>query len=435
MRMYDIIHKKRDGGVLSEKEIRYFVNGYTNGDIPDYQASALLMAIYFNGMNEFETAVLTDSMTKSGKTIDLSRFGKLSADKHSTGGVGDKTTLIVAPIVASLGGKVAKMSGRGLGHTGGTVDKLEAIKGFKTSLSTEEFMNIAESVGVVVAGQTENLAPADKKLYALRDVTATVESVPLIASSVMSKKLASGAQNIVLDVKCGSGAFMKTPADAAKLAKKMVEIGTHSGRNVRAIVTNMDKPLGNAIGNALEVKEAVGVLRGEIKGELRKICISLSSNMLSLCLQKDICDCEKECENAIDSGKAFAKFKEWISAQGGDLAVIENTDLLPTSEITVPVISWESGYIQSVNAEQAGLCSVILGAGRANKNDTIDMSAGIVTQKTVGDYISKGEAIAFLHTNRHEVIDDASRLFIDAIKIGGEKPPAEPLIYEIIKSP
>lgn len=433
MRMYDIIHKKRDGNALSEQEIRYFVNGYTNGDIPDYQVSALLMAIYFNGMNDFETAVLTDSMTKSGKTIDLSRFGTLSADKHSTGGVGDKTTLIVAPIVASLGGMVAKMSGRGLGHTGGTVDKLEAIKGFKTSLSTEEFMNIAESVGVVVAGQTENLAPADKKLYALRDVTATVESVPLIASSVMSKKLASGAQNIVLDVKCGSGAFMKTPADAAKLAKKMVEIGAYRGRQVRAIVTNMDKPLGNAIGNALEVKEAVGVLRGEIKGELREICISLSANMLSLCLQKDIRDCEKACENAIDSGEAFAKFKDWISAQGGDLEVIENTDLLPASEFTVPVISRESGYIQSINAEQAGLCSVILGAGRANKNDSIDMSAGIVMQKTVGDYIGKGEAIAFLHTNRHEVIDYASRLFIDAIKIGGEKPPAEPLIYEIIK--
>ena len=318
MRMYDIIEKKRNGHELNENEIRFFIKGFTEGTIPDYQASALMMAIYFQGMTEKETVCLTDAMAKSGDTVDLSRFGTLSVDKHSTGGVGDKTSLIVGPIVASLGGKVSKMSGRGLGHTGGTVDKLESITGYNTTLTNEEFLNQVENVGVAIIGQSGNLTPADKKLYALRDVTATVDSIPLITSSIMSKKLAAGSHNIVLDVKAGSGAFMKTLDDAEALAEQMVKIGKSCNRNIAAVITDMNSPLGNAIGNSLEVIEAVKVLKGEVKNDLYEVSVQLATLMLSLCFGWSEAEAEEKVISAIENGSAFSKMKEWIKAQGGD---------------------------------------------------------------------------------------------------------------------
>ena len=331
MRMYDIIHKKRCGLELSADEIRFFVNGYSKGEIPDYQASAFCMAVCCRGMTDDETFVLTDAIMHSGDTVDLSMFGDLSADKHSTGGVGDKTTLIIAPVVAAAGGKIAKMSGRGLGHTGGTVDKLESITGYRTSLSREEFLKTVEEVGVCVIGQSGDLAPADKKLYALRDVTATVDSIPLITSSVMGKKLAAGAKSIVLDVKTGSGAFMKTPEEAKTLAEKMVKIGTMCGRNVRALVTDMDVPLGHNIGNALEVAEAVRVLKGEQKGDLYEVCVCLAANLVSMFKKISEDEAKALVVSLIESGAAYKKMKEWIAAQGGDVRQIEDTSLLPAA--------------------------------------------------------------------------------------------------------
>ena len=352
MRMYDIIQKKRNGGELSNEEIAFFVNGYTNGEIPDYQASALMMAIYFRGMTDNETVCLTECMADSGDRIDLSRFGDLSADKHSTGGVGDKTSLIVAPIVASLGGKIAKMSGRGLGHTGGTVDKLESISGYKTELSPDEFIAQVEKVGMAIIGQTGNLAPADKKLYALRDVTATVESIPLITSSIMSKKLAAGAGTIVLDVKVGSGAFMKTEGDAELLAESMVKIGKKCGRKMAALITDMNSPLGNNIGNALEIVEAVEVLKNKKTGDLRDICKALASEMVSLIFDISLDQAEQKVEDAIISGLALSKMREWIEAQGGDSRFIDDPSLLPTAENSLGIICETDGYITSMNAEK-----------------------------------------------------------------------------------
>ncbi len=428
-RMYDIIIKKKHGEPLTEGEIRFFVEGYTNGTIPHEQASALCMAICFRGMTMEETAILTDAMANSGDTVDLSPFGDLSVDKHSTGGVGDKTTLILAPLVACLGGKVAKMSGRGLGHTGGTVDKLESIPGYRTSLSPEEFFEISDRVGVCVVGQSGVLAPADKKLYALRDVTATVDCMPLIASSIMSKKLAGGAKSIVLDVKCGSGAFMKTPEAAAELADAMVQVGQACGRNVRALITNMDVPLGTHIGNALEVKEAVAVLRGEQQDDLYRVCIALASNMLSLCMGWSLEEAENKCVEAIRDGRAYRKLLEWIAAQGGDTAVLEDLSLLPVSPVCYALVSKEEGYLAHMETDGIGTAACLLGAGRAKKEDTIDPAAGIVLCAKVGDYVKAGETLAYLHTREEALLPAAERAFLASLTYSSARPDEKPLIF------
>ncbi len=432
MRMYDIILKKRNGGELTDQEISFFIDGYTNGEIPDYQASALMMAVFYNGMTDRETVCLTDCMAHSGDTVDLSMFGNLSVDKHSTGGVGDKTSLIVAPIVASLGGKVTKMSGRGLGHTGGTVDKLESISGYNTSLAPADFLNQVERVGMAIIGQTGNLTPADKKLYALRDVTATVDSIPLITSSIMSKKLAAGSHNIVLDVKVGSGAFMKTPADAEILAEKMVQIGKACGRNITAVITDMDSPLGNNVGNALEVEEAVSVLKNEKKGDLRDVCVALATEMISLVFGLSQADAEKKVVAAIEDGSAFDKMKEWISAQGGDVLQIEETSLLPKAKFSLRVTSDKSGYITEMNAEEIGKASVMLGAGRTSKDDKIDYAAGIVIHKKVGERVEKGDVLATLYYNNCNP-DNAEKRYLSALKIEPSKKQPKPLIHKIIR--
>lgn len=433
MRMYDIIAKKRDGKELTPQEISFFIKGYTEGSIPDYQASALLMAIYFRGMTDRETVCLTEEMAKSGDSVDLSRLGDLSVDKHSTGGVGDKTTLIVAPIVAALGAKVTKMSGRGLGHTGGTVDKLESISGYKTSLSPENFLSQAEDIGIAVIGQSGNLTPADKKLYALRDVTATVDSIPLITSSIMSKKLAAGSKNIVLDVKVGSGAFMKTLADAEKLAENMVRIGKGCNRRVSALLTDMDSPLGTNIGNALEVKEAVSILKGESCGELYEVCIALASEMISLALCICYDEAEKRVREALESGAAFEKMIEWVKAQGGDERVLQNPELLPSAKFSMQVVSEGSGFVTAMNASEIGVAAMLLGAGRASKEDEIDSGAGIVLFKKVGDRVEKGEVLATLYTNSEQTLKEAQQRFLLSVNIGAEKPVEKPLIYKIIR--
>ena len=433
MRIYDIITKKKHGEELSDREIAFIIEGYTCGSIPDYQISALLMAIYFNGMCDRETATLTREIARSGDMLDLSAFGHLTVDKHSTGGVGDKTTLIVAPIAASLGCKVAKMSGRGLGHTGGTVDKLESFPGYNTSLTPEEFLSQVDRIGIAVIGQSGNLAPADKKLYALRDVTATVDSIPLITSSIMGKKLAAGSHSIVLDVKCGSGSFMKTPEDAMLLAEKMVEIGKRNGRNIAALITNMDIPLGHAIGNSLEIKEAVSVLRGEGPDDLRNVCIELATNMVALALEKTTDEARGEVLDAISSGKALAKFKEWIITQGGDKTYADNPDLLPTSDTVYEIKATGAGYISAMNAESIGLASVALGAGREKKEDTIDFSAGIILHKKVGDYVAAGDTVATLYTNKASAIKGAEGTVISAITLSEKKPDIGTLVYGVIK--
>lgn len=433
MIMYDIIEKKRNGNELSKEEIEFFIKGYTDGIIPDYQASAFCMAVYFKGMTENETVLLTEAMANSGDTVDLSMFGTLSADKHSTGGVGDKTSLIVAPIVASLGGKVTKMSGRGLGHTGGTVDKLESIPGYKTTLSGDDFISQVERVGMAIIGQSGNLTPADKKLYALRDVTATVDSIPLIVSSIMSKKIAAGSHNIVLDVKCGSGAFMKTLDDAEILANEMVKIGKGCGRNTAALITDMDRPLGSAVGNSLEVIEAVQVLKGELDNDLKEVCVSLASELISLVLSVSHCEALTMVNNALNSGKAFEKMKEWISAQGGDVSFIENTDKFPKAESVYDVLADSDGYISSMDTEKIGLASVILGAGRENKEASIDFSAGIMLYKKTGDKISKGEKLATLFTNNKMSLEDAEKMYRSALFVSSVNPERKPLIYKVIR--
>ena len=428
MDMYSIIHKKRLGNELSEEEIKFFVKGYTDGSIPDYQASALCMAIMFTGMTDSETALLTKHMALSGDCIDLSVFGNFSCDKHSSGGVGDKTTLIVAPIVASLGGVVAKMSGRGLGHTGGTVDKLESIPGYKTSLTPEEFTGIASKTGLCVIGQSTNLAPCDKKLYALRDVTATVDSIPLIVSSIMSKKLAAGSKNIMLDVKCGSGAFMKTKDDAQKLAVNMVEIGKRNGRNVRALVTNMDVPLGYAIGNSLEVIEAVNVLKGNITGDILEVCLALASGLVSSFKGIDKKGAYELCRNAVTSGKAYNKMKEWIEAQGGDVRYIDDTSLFEKASLSCAVTAEKDGYISYMDAEKIGLSCCLAGAGRKTKSDIIDMSAGIILAKKTGDAVKQGDVIGTIYSNDKSKLEDAKSHFVSAVTVSDTKQELLPLI-------
>ena len=433
MRMYDIISKKKHGEELSDSEIREFITEYTEGRIPDYQVSALMMAIYFKGMCDRETSTLTMAMSTSGDTVDLSEFGTLTVDKHSTGGVGDKTTLVVAPIAASLGCRLAKMSGRGLGHTGGTVDKLESFPGFDTSLAPEKFFAQVREHGIAVIGQSGNLAPADKKLYALRDVTATVDSIPLITSSIMSKKLAAGSNSIVLDVKCGSGAFMREPEDAETLATKMVEIGKRCGRNMAALITNMDIPLGYAIGNALEVKEAYSILSGAGPDDLRAVCIELATNMVSLALGYTAEEAKEKVLDAISSGKAKAKFTEWIIAQGGDATLAANPMLLPESGIKHEVKATSAGYICKMNAEEIGVSSVILGAGRETKDSVIDHSAGIVLVKKLGDRVEVGDTLAVLHTNNRAAIPAAEAKFLGAISMSDEAVELGKLIYKTIR--
>lgn len=432
MRIYDIIQKKRDNGVLNDDEIYYAVNGFTNAEIPDYQMSALLMAIFLNGMDKRELATLTTAMTESGESVDLSMFGDLTADKHSTGGVGDKTTLIVAPIVAALGGKVAKMSGRGLGHTGGTVDKLESIPGFKTTLTREEFIRQVQQTGIAVIGQSGHIAPADKKIYALRDVTATVDSIPLIASSIMSKKLASGSKNIVLDVKAGSGAFMKTVDDAKKLAETMVEIGKSCSRNMAALITNMDVPLGTAVGNALEILEAVEILSGKGSLDLETVCKELAARMLSLCHGWSYAESTAQVERAIKTGKALAKFREWIVAQGGDDAFIDDSEALGVSPVIYEFKAAQSGYITHMNAELIGKAASVLGAGREKSGDSIDHCAGIILMRKTGEFCEKNETFAVFHTSEYKRLQFAEDYMRQAIVVGPDKPAEQPLIYSVV---
>lgn len=432
MRMVDLIEKKRDGGVLTEQELRFIVAGFTDGSIPDYQMAAFAMAVYFKGMTDEETAILTDAMMHSGDTVDLSRFGEKSVDKHSTGGVGDKTTLIVAPIVSCLGGKLAKMSGRGLGHTGGTVDKLESIDGYETTLSAERFMQQVEDIGVAVIGQSGNLTPADKKLYALRDVTATVDSLPLITSSIMSKKLAAGSHSIVLDVKIGSGAFMKTLEDGRRLAECMVRIGKACGRNVVAVLSNMDIPLGACVGNALEVREAVEVLQGRGCEDLTGVCVTLAAYMLHLCNGWSVEEATKQAQQAIASGAAFEQMKRWIGAQGGDVRVLDDISLLPQAAQQFELKAPRSGYLAHMDAQKIGECSAILGAGRKTKEDAIDYAAGLVLQQKTGAYVAEGQTLATLHTNRPETLPEASRVFLQSLRWADSAPQAQPLIYDVV---
>lgn len=394
MVMYDIIKKKRDGGILTDEEIAFVVKGFTDGTIPEKQMSALCMAIYFRGMTEDEYACLTGEMAQSGDMLDLSMFGDITADKHSTGGVGDKTTLVLAPMCAALGMKVAKMSGRGLGHTGGTVDKLESIVGFRTDLSAAEFTAQVREVGIAVAGQSADLAPADKKMYRLRDECAEVESLPLIASSIMSKKLAAGSKNIVLDVKCGDGAFMKTADDAYALAEAMVKIGKAHGRRVAAIITDMDTPLGYAVGNALEVNEAVQVLRGGGPADLRELCVTVCATLCSMCFGRSFEESRALSEDTLDSGKAYETFIKWISAQGGGVSVFDDGGVLPVAEYVIPLTAERDGYISKTLCEDIGYASLLVGAGRLNPGDPVDHSTGIVLEKKRGDFVRKGETLA-----------------------------------------
>ena len=432
MRIYDIISHKRDNMALTDEEIRFFVSSYVKGEIEHYHAAALLMAIYLNGMNDRETVTLTLEMAKSGDMLDLSAIDGITVDKHSTGGVGDKTTLIVAPVVASLGLKTAKMSGRGLGHTGGTVDKLESIPGFCTSLSPEDFIRTVKEHGICVVGQSGDLAPADKMIYALRDSTATVGSMPLIASSIMSKKLAAGAECIVLDVKTGSGAFMKTPEEAEALSRKMVDIGKSAGRRVAAVISDMDTPLGKNIGNSLEVIEAVEVLKGQGSEDLREVCLVLAGNIIALACGISYDEGYEKAKHQLESGAAYEKFREFIAAQGGSLKEIDNPGLFPKAEFTYDILCPKDGYITKMNAEMIGSASVILGAGRVRKDDSIDHSAGIILNKKTGDSVKKGDVLATLYTNKKESLLPCEELFLEAVTIDVEKKEEIPLIYKII---
>ncbi|MDE5563011.1 MAG: pyrimidine-nucleoside phosphorylase [Clostridiales bacterium] len=429
MRMYDIIKKKRDGGELTTEEIKYFIGGVTDGSIPDYQTSALCMAIYFRGMTVRETCDLTFAVRDSGDRLDFSDIDGIRVDKHSTGGVGDKTSLVVAPIVASFGIKVAKMSGRGLGHTGGTVDKLEAIEGFKTTLSDEDFIKQVNDIGFAIVGQSKQFAPADKKLYALRDVTATVDSMPLIAASIMGKKLAADDDCIVLDVKTGSGSFMKSVEDSKALARLMVDIGKNAGKKTVALITNMDRPLGYAIGNSLEVIEAVETLNGHGPKDFTEVCLTLAAYMLSLAGKGSVENCKKLAQQAIADGSALDTFKRMVKAQGGDVKLIENTENFKKAKYAYAVKSAVSGYICKVDTEAYGLASLALGAGRNTIEDVIDYSAGIMLRRKTGDYVKAGEELATLYANDKTKFTAAEKLLLSATMMQDEKPQDEPLVY------
>ncbi len=429
MRMYDIIKKKRDGGELSTEEIRYFINGVTDGSVPDYQAAALCMAIYFKGMSVRETCDLTYAVRDSGDTLDFSAVNGLRVDKHSTGGVGDKTSLVVGAVVASFGVKVAKISGRGLGHTGGTIDKLEAIEGFNTAIPHADFIRQVNEIGFAIVGQSGELTPADKKLYALRDVTATVDSMPLIAASIMGKKLAVGDDCIVLDVKTGSGSFMKTVEDSVALARLMVDIGKNAGKKIVALITDMDRPLGYAIGNSLEVIEAVETLKGRGPKDLTEVCTELAAYMLSLAGKGSVETCKRLVAQSIANGSAFEKLKQMVKAQGGDVKLIDDTANFKKAKYSHKVICANRGYICKSDTEAYGLASLALGAGRNALGDKIDYSAGIILNKKTGDFVEEGEKIATLYSNDKSSFERAEKILLSATEIKDSKPGEEPLIY------
>ncbi|HEX6594369.1 MAG TPA: pyrimidine-nucleoside phosphorylase [Bacillota bacterium] len=432
MCMYDIIEKKRDGYELSREEIQFFVQGYTDGTIPDYQVSALLMAIFFQDMTEKERSFLTMAMAKSGDMIDLSAISGIKVDKHSTGGVGDTTTLILAPLVSSLGVPVAKMSGRGLGHTGGTIDKLESVPGFHIELTNEQFIDLVNRNKVAVIGQSGNLTPADKKIYSLRDVTATVNSIPLIASSIMSKKIAAGADAIVLDVKTGAGAFMKDLHDAEQLAHAMVRIGNQVGRKTMAVISDMNQPLGYAIGNALEIQEAIATLQNKGPKDLTELCLTLGSQMVVLADQADDIEQAKEkLRENLQNGLALKQFKVMLKAQGGDARVVDHPHLLPQATYRLDLLAKQSGTIAHIVADQIGESASMLGAGRLTKDSTIDLSVGIVLHKKVGDFVSKGDSLLTIHTNKKDIPSIEEKLY-ESFEISQEPVKTPPLIYEII---
>ncbi|MEA2082526.1 MAG: thymidine phosphorylase [Elusimicrobiota bacterium] len=420
--VYEVIKKKRDGAVLSKEEIEFMISGFVKGDIPDYQISAFLMAIFFKDMTAEETTVLTECMVDSGDRVNLDTIKGFKVDKHSTGGVGDTTSLVLNPLVAACGGIVAKMTGRGLGHTGGTIDKLESIPGFKCSLPMEKFVENVNKIHIALIGQTAKLAPADKKIYALRDGTATVDSIPLIVGSIMSKKLAAGANGIVLDVKTGSGAFMEKYDDAAKLAKAMVDVGELAGRKMVALVTSMDEPLGLAIGNAIEVKEAIATLKGEGPKDLENLCIQMGANMLLISgIVNSIDDGIAKIKGAIKDGSGLEKLKEMVLAQGGNPEAVDNQDLLPKAKEEIEVASASDGYVQKINALEVGLAANALGAGRAKQDDVVDPGVGIYLKKKIGDEVKKGEALAIFHSSDNEKFEAAKKRFLAAYTIGAEK--------------
>lgn len=432
MRMYDVIFKKRQGIELSDKEIQWLIRGYVEGNIPDYQMSAFLMAVMFKGMTTKELGTFTMAMAHSGDMVNLSAIKGIKVDKHSTGGVGDKTTLVIASLVAACGGVVAKMSGRGLGHTGGTIDKMESIPGLKTELSEEAFRNQVNNIGVAVIGQSSNIAPADKKIYALRDVTATVDSIPLIASSIMSKKLASGADAILLDVKVGSGAFMKSLDEAYTLAQTMVDIGRENKRIVKAVITDMDRPLGYAIGNALEIAEVIQTLRGHGPCDLTEECLVMAAYLLVMSEKGDYDTCYAKVQSALQNGDGLAKLRELIISQGGDGRVVDNISLLGQSQFTYDIKTSSAGYITHMDTEACGIASVMLGAGRTVKDGPIDMTAGIVMHKKTGDSIAEGDVIATLYADDESLFEGAAHTYVQALTIGLEKPVSRDTILAVI---
>ncbi|MEH6990925.1 pyrimidine-nucleoside phosphorylase [Cytobacillus firmus] len=432
MRMVDLIEKKRDGLELTAEEIQFVIKGYTDGSIPDYQVSALTMAIFFRGMTENERANLTMAMVESGDQIDLSKIEGIKVDKHSTGGVGDTTTLVLGPLVAAVGVPVAKMSGRGLGHTGGTIDKLEAVEGFHVEIENEEFIKLVNQNKIAVIGQSGNLTPADKKLYALRDVTATVDSIPLIASSIMSKKIAAGADAIVLDVKTGAGAFMKTLDDSRELAKAMVRIGNNVGRNTMAVISDMSQPLGYAIGNALEVKEAIDTLRGEGPEDLTELCLTLGSHMVFLAKKADsLKEAREKLENAMKDGSALETFKVFLSSQGGDASVVDDPQKLPQAKYTFELEAKQDGYVSEIVADEIGTAAMLLGAGRATKESEIDLAVGLILRKKIGDRVQKGESLVTICSN-FENVEEVRTMLYDNITLSTEKVEAPVLIHEEI---
>ncbi len=410
--MVDLIEKKRNGFQLTKEEIQFIISGFTSGDIPDYQMSAFSMAVFFQGMTKEERVYLTEAMVQSGDQIDLSEIKGIKVDKHSTGGVGDTTTLVLAPLVASVGVPVAKMSGRGLGHTGGTIDKLESVEGFHVEISNEEFIRLVNQNHIAVIGQSANLTPADKKLYALRDVTATVDSIPLIASSIMSKKIAAGADAIVLDVKTGSGAFMKNLDDAKELAQTMVDIGNGVGRKTKAIISDMSQPLGFAVGNALEVKEAIDTLKGQGPEDLHELCLTLGSHMVVLAEKAaNNEEARKMLEEVMHNGKALESFKAFLAAQGGDSSVVDNPEKLPTAPFTIEVPAKASGYVAEITAEVIGVAAMMLGAGRATKDSVIDLAVGVMLNKKVGDYVQAGESLVTIHSSQENVPEVIEKIY------------------------
>ncbi len=432
MRAYDIIYKKREGKQHTEDEINYLIEAYSAGDIPDYQLSAWAMAVYFQGLDDQETSWLTKAMAESGDMVDLSAIDARIVDKHSTGGVGDKTSLVLAPLVSAAGIPVAKMSGRGLGHTGGTIDKLESIPGFRAEISTEEFMNNVNSIGISIMAQTANITPADKKLYSLRDVTATIESIPLIASSIMSKKIAGGANGIILDVKTGNGAFMKKIEDAIDLAEKMVNIGENVGRKTIAVISDMNQPLGNNVGNILEVQEAIDCLSGKGPDDLRELSLTLGSYMLILAEKTD--DFQEAyliLSEIIKSGKALHKFIQFISRQGGDVNLIKNNEL-PEANHKIELASNKDGYVSSINTREIGLSAMVLGAGRINKDSKIDYLVGIRLLKKIGDKVKKGETLAVIYYNREEKLSEVKKRVSEAYSIEETKQEKLQLIHRVI---